>query len=362
MLSADYLFLMTDVDCLYDTNPRIDPNAAPISVVEDISTLAANVSSSGSALGTGGMFTKIVAARLATSAGVTTIITKSSKPGNVLQIVEYLEALKAENSLPSAVEFDINSLDGSTVISSLPDPPLHTRFVACPFPMRDHPFRLLHVLPPHGTVFIDEGAYKALRNKAGLLPVGVVDVEGSFAQQEAVKLIVVKRLKPLIHRAKRDLWHSASKSIDSDTSEPLTSSVPGTPQEAPNTLSLSAYLNNSNLGALEVTLDSTTASSTNFTSAPTPSSHPLSRSSSQTLPPLYASDPPPQEVGRALVNYSSTEIARIKGLQSSEIVEVLGFAESDYVSLRENVSLLKPEKKKKEKKESQEMAAVDAAW
>lgn len=39
MVNADYLFLMTDVDCLYTNNPRTHPDAKPIEVVEDISTL-----------------------------------------------------------------------------------------------------------------------------------------------------------------------------------------------------------------------------------------------------------------------------------------------------------------------------------
>ncbi|KAH0254965.1 glutamate 5-kinase, partial [Aureobasidium melanogenum] len=77
MVQADYLFLMTDVDCLYDSNPRSNPNAKAIEVVEDIGDLVADVSSAGSSVGTGGMATKITAARLATSAGVTTIITRS---------------------------------------------------------------------------------------------------------------------------------------------------------------------------------------------------------------------------------------------------------------------------------------------
>ena len=46
-----------------------------------------------------------------------------------------------------------------------------------------------------------------------------------------------------------------------------------------------------------------------------------------------------EEVGRAVVNYSSAEVARIKGLKSSEIGEVLGYAETEYVAFRENVSL-----------------------
>jgi glutamate 5-kinase len=42
MVHADYLFLMTDVDCLYDKNPRTNPDAEPIEVVEDIAALQAD--------------------------------------------------------------------------------------------------------------------------------------------------------------------------------------------------------------------------------------------------------------------------------------------------------------------------------
>ena len=53
---------------------------------------------------------------------------------------------------------------------------------------------------------------------------------------------------------------------------------------------------------------------------------------------------PMMEVGRALVNYSAAEIMRIKGMRSTEIGGVLGYADSEYVALRENVSLIKREK------------------
>ena len=278
MVQADYLFLMTDVDCLYDKNPRTHPDATPIEVVSDISSLEADVSSSGSVLGTGGMSTKIVAARLAASAGVTTIITHSSEPSNIFKIVDYLQsertpiesssisrphtpALPSDDALPNP----ISSLLQPDSFSDKVKPPLHTRFLPDPHPIRDRSFWLLHGLAPHGTIFIDEGAFKALSSKAGLLPAGIVDVEGSFAQQEAVRLVVIK------HKPK----HST---------------------KAPNNLA----------DAQGVPIDS-----------------------------------PPSEVGRALVNYSAAEIVRIKGLQSTEIGSVLGYADSEYIALRENVSLVK---------------------
>ncbi|KAI9826337.1 MAG: hypothetical protein M1832_000254 [Thelocarpon impressellum] len=260
MVQADYLFLMTDVDCLYDKNPRTNPDAQAVEVVEDIDALAADVSSAGSPLGTGGMSTKIVAARLATSAGVTTVITRSSNPGNIAKIVQYTQSTKvstppgASLALPQGevhLSSSISSLDLNEVISH---PPLHTRFIPDPHPIRDRYFWLLHGLAPHGTIYIDEGAFDALANKAGLLPVGVVAVDGAFAQQEAVRLVVVRRATP--------------------------------PESA--------------------------------------------------HPPFAG-----PEVGRALVNYSAAEISRIRGLRSADIQGVLGYADSDYVALRENISFFK---------------------
>ncbi|CZS93423.1 probable glutamate 5-kinase [Rhynchosporium agropyri] len=270
MVHADYLFLMTDVDCLYDKNPRTNPDAQAIEVVEDISALHADVSSAGSALGTGGMSTKIVAARLATSAGVTTVITRSSNPGNIANIVRYVQNLKATPSsqpsspppgkiMHSASRSSEEALARSAAeLEPVVVAPLHTRFIPSPQPIRDRYFWLLHGLAPHGSVYIDSGAHRALSNKAGLLPVGVVDVEGHFAQQEAVRLVVVER-------------------------------VPKTALQE---------------GGL--------------------------------APKLW--EGPGVEVGRALVNYSAAEITRIKGVRSSEIQGLLGYAESEYVALRENIS------------------------
>ena len=283
MVQADYLFLMTDVDCLYDKNPRLHPDAQPIEVVEDIATLAADTSTAGSALGTGGMSTKIVAARLATSAGVTTVITRSSNPGNIASIVNYVQSIKAASAsgsqtptTSSAPPLSANDLPRSTSSLSiqsteLPPAPLHTRFLPDLHPIRDRYFWLLHGLAPHGTLYIDEGAHRALADKAGLLPVGIVDVEGQFAQQEAVRLVVVRRLKPA-QAQKQHLSTSSAANMVSE--EPL----------------------------------------------------------------FAADDPAPKEVGRALVNYSAVECARIKGLRSAEIEAVLGYADSEYIALRENIS------------------------
>jgi glutamate 5-kinase len=220
------------------------------------------------------MGTKIVAARLATSAGVTTVITRSSNPGNIANIVRYVQSIKNSPSQPStplpgkiinssitSVEEPLARSSASLTMESNIKAPLHTRFIPSPHPIRDRYFWLLHGLAPHGTIYIDAGAHRALADKAGLLPVGVVDVEGAFAQQEAVRLVAVERIsKPFITHGLTKAWEGSGI-----------------------------------------------------------------------------------EVGRALVNYSSKEIAKIKGVRSNEIQGLLGYADSEYVALRENISFFKRE-------------------
>lgn len=139
------------------------------------------------------MSTKIIAARLGTSAGVTTIITRSSSPGNILNIVRYLQSPRRTYSTMVVTKNGDESVVATATTEEEEVPPLHTRFLPSTDPIPDRHFWLLHTPNPHGTIYIDAGAHKALLNKAGLLPVGVVDVEGNFAQQEAVRLVVVKR-------------------------------------------------------------------------------------------------------------------------------------------------------------------------
>ena len=294
MVGADYLFLMTDVDALYDKNPRTHPDAKPIEIVEDIAKIEADTSSAGSSLGTGGMSTKIVAAKFATSAGVTTIITKSSKPGNVLGIVSYLEEKKARHKIwgPDTEGAPVDELNDSvSTPAMMPEEPapLHTRFLPLSKPLGDRRFWLLHGLRPHGTVYIDPGATKALADKAGLLPVGIVDVEGHFAQQECVRIVEVPKQRP-------PLPTSASSQPTVPTAK---SADPGTVVVTKSTPRITRVNSSSTLG------------------------HPAAK-----------------EVGRAIVNYSASEVKRIAGLKSDEIANMLGFSDSEYVALRENIALL----------------------
>lgn len=170
MIGADMLFLLTDVDCLYTGNPRSDPNAVPIRVVENVQDIKMDSSmSQGSGVGTGGMTTKLIAANLATSAGITTYICRSFVLGSVFNILSDIE----------------------TKIAPQDSAYLYTRFDAHA-PIKDRAFWLLHGLKPRGSITIDSGAFNALSrtDRAGLLPIGVVKVTGTFHESEAVDILV----------------------------------------------------------------------------------------------------------------------------------------------------------------------------
>ncbi|KAJ1763156.1 Glutamate 5-kinase [Coemansia sp. RSA 1807] len=174
MVHADYLFLLTDVDCLYTDNPRTNPMAKQVTHVTDIKALrdAVDVSSAGSAVGTGGMATKLIAAELATAAGVTTVITRGSTPQKVIDIIEHFSNpdLPADAAVPASA--------------------LCTRFVAKSRPMIDRKWWILHGMYCSGTVYVDAGAVVALaRFKKSLFAAGVKRVEGVFSSNQAVRVV-----------------------------------------------------------------------------------------------------------------------------------------------------------------------------
>jgi glutamate 5-kinase len=143
------------------------------------------------------MVTKLIAAELAASVGVTTIITRASLPGNVFSIVKHLDSLSSRPSTPTPQISQVSSAVVSTPRSTPPprdQVPLHTRFLP-KRSFRDRQFWLLHGMSPRGRVVIDDGAFKALTRveKAGLLPVGVIAVEGTFSRDEAVTIVVATR-------------------------------------------------------------------------------------------------------------------------------------------------------------------------
>ncbi|KAF2272505.1 glutamate 5-kinase [Westerdykella ornata] len=125
MVHASYLFLLTDVDSLYASNPKHDVHASRIDLVTSISSLRERLDFSdlgaGSANGTGGMATKLRAAEIASAAGIFTVIASSSRPSVVSEILEYYDGERMGNGASSESSGDTE--DGR---------PLHTLFFPDP--------------------------------------------------------------------------------------------------------------------------------------------------------------------------------------------------------------------------------------
>ncbi len=89
LADADALIMLTDIDGLYDADPRRHPEARRIPVVETIDDkLLALAEGAGSTLGTGGMITKLHAAQIATAAGIPTVIMNGDRPENLYDLLE----------------------------------------------------------------------------------------------------------------------------------------------------------------------------------------------------------------------------------------------------------------------------------
>jgi glutamate 5-kinase len=157
LVKADMLVLLTDTDGLYTADPREEDDAQLIRSVEDLSQLVCVQIGAVSALGRGGMGSKVNSARIATSGGVEAIIARGTRPG----------VLKA-------------CLAGEDV---------GTRFAPRPLGLPDYKLWLLYGKPASGTVIVDAGAARALRGKGSLLPVGVTGVEGDFVAGDAVMVV-----------------------------------------------------------------------------------------------------------------------------------------------------------------------------
>lgn len=162
MVSADTLVLLTDIDGMYTADPSLDPAAAHIPVItsisEDIEAMAGESRSARdpSGLGTGGMITKIQAARLAYQGGCATVIGLGTK----------LHPLQ-------------NLQDGGRSTWIVPsDKPLAARkkWIA-------------GSLNPSGAIVIDDGAVKALTTGRSLLPAGVKSVSGQFQRGDAIQIL-----------------------------------------------------------------------------------------------------------------------------------------------------------------------------
>ncbi|MHC4430970.1 MAG: glutamate 5-kinase [Planctomycetota bacterium] len=154
-IDADLLIMLSDIDALYYKNPRKHADAKPIPTVFEITDeIVRNAGGKGSAHGTGGMKTKIEAAAIASNAGCRIVL--------------------ADGRLRNVIGRIIAGEEIGTIF----------------MPKRRLSNRARWILnnKAAGTIFIDAGAMKAIRNRKSLLPSGVLRVEGTFQSGAVVML------------------------------------------------------------------------------------------------------------------------------------------------------------------------------
>jgi glutamate 5-kinase len=159
LLDADIFINLTDIDGLYDKDPRVCPDARLIPRVATFSKRIEKYAGDiPGALGTGGMLSKIKAARKVTASGIPMVIAQGYRP----DILMRLAAGEAHG----------------------------TYFVPREHKLNRKKCWIGYTVNPKGTIRIDEGAAKALLNNGkSLLPSGIVDVQGQFSVGAAVAVV-----------------------------------------------------------------------------------------------------------------------------------------------------------------------------
>jgi glutamate 5-kinase len=162
--NADLLLLFTDEDGLFDSNPKTNPNARLLNFVpkmtNEIFNLAGKPNLAGSAVGTGGMHSKLDAVKAAVQSGCNAFLANGTK------------VLPHEVILGNAIG---------------------TLFLGNAKKLTSRNKWLSFVSTPKGSITIDDGGVNAIRNKnASILPVGIAAVSGKFGEKD---LIEVKDLK-----------------------------------------------------------------------------------------------------------------------------------------------------------------------
>ncbi|MCS7045357.1 MAG: glutamate 5-kinase [Gemmataceae bacterium] len=158
LLQAPLLILLSVVDGLFTGDPAVDPTARKLDTVPQIDAAIMSLAGAGkSSLGTGGMRSKLRAARLATAAGESVILANGSTPG----VLDDIFAAKPTGTLflPHGVAV-----------------PAWKRWLG-------------YTARPKGRLLVDAGAYTAVAAKGrSLLPIGVVQVQGQFNKGDVVAL------------------------------------------------------------------------------------------------------------------------------------------------------------------------------
>jgi glutamate 5-kinase len=158
LLGAELLVLLTVAGGVYTADPRIDPAAVLVETVEDFAALQGlAIGHQTSSLGSGGMRSKVVAAEMATAAGIKTIVAGGLEPG--------------------------------VITAAAAGQPVGTVFSAQAGRYSSFKLWLRYAKPTRGQVLIDAGAARALRSGGtSLLPVGITEVLGEFDAGDAIEV------------------------------------------------------------------------------------------------------------------------------------------------------------------------------
>lgn len=156
MISADLMILFSDIDGLYNKNPRVEKSAKLIKEVFEITKEIENMASgAGSVVGTGGMITKINAAKMLATSGCDTIITNGFADNSLQKLMQGKQNFTVFHSKKTAAKSRKKWLSG--------------------------------FFNPKGEIIINSCAVAALRDKKiSLLPIGAIAVKGNFKKGDAV--------------------------------------------------------------------------------------------------------------------------------------------------------------------------------
>ncbi|MEN7343960.1 MAG: glutamate 5-kinase [Pseudomonadota bacterium] len=158
MIGADLLILLSDVDGIYDTDPSLDANAEHIPLVRSIDEpLWASAGDSRSAVGTGGMRSKLMAASIAVTNGIPVVLSSGHNDPPISSI------LKGGRCTVFLSEASRRSARRQWIAASL---------------------------RREGKLILDRGAADAVRARKSLLPIGVTSIEGDFSRGDCVTLML----------------------------------------------------------------------------------------------------------------------------------------------------------------------------
>jgi glutamate 5-kinase len=157
LMSADLVVLLSDVDGLYDADPRRNPGARHVPRVRAVTpVIEAMAGGTGTSLGTGGMASKVAAARIALGAGAHLVIASGVEAGALGALRQGARA---------------------------------TWFIPATEPLKARKAWIAATVRPRGAVVADPGALEAVRRGRSLLAVGVRSVSGDFRRGDPVRLL-----------------------------------------------------------------------------------------------------------------------------------------------------------------------------